>query len=182
MSSMVCAESWERQPSISCSDRRKEGGFHLSNFSEISRRAVSPRLSISSIMPVTMSRTFLASAVACSGGRPVFRYRAILPSSHSSQPLRKLADSGYRLTQFDVAGGSAMLFGCIAGLVIRFDRFRCGRKNREVPPADNLGCGNGDISRDRHLDQSWRFRVERSLDIRADIIHRLHFGCDFKAK
>src|SRR5207237_9601942 len=62
----------------------KEGGFHLSNLSEISRRAVSPRLSISSMMPVTMSRTFFASAVACSGGRPVFRYRAILPSSQSS--------------------------------------------------------------------------------------------------
>src|SRR5437588_4851953 len=164
MSSMVCAESWERQSSICCSDRRKAGGFHLSNFSEISRRAVSPRLSISSIMPVTMSRTFLASAVACSGGRPVFRYRAILPSSQSS-PASKLSDSRDRFTEFDVAGGPSMLFGRIAGLVIRFDGVRRGRKNGEVPPADNLGRGDGNISRNRHLDQSWRFRVERSLGI-----------------
>src|SRR5439155_5079841 len=98
------------------------------------------------------------------------------------RPASKLSDSRDRFTEFDVAGGPSMLFGRIAGLVIRFDGVRRGRKNGEVPPADNLGRGDGDISRNRHLDQSWHFRVERSLDIRADIIHRLYFGCDFKAK
>src|SRR5207237_10599976 len=98
------------------------------------------------------------------------------------RPASKLSDSRDRFTEFDVADGPSMLFGRIAGLVIRFDGVRRGRKNGEVPPADNLGCGNGDISRDRHLDQSWRFRVERSLDICADIVLGLHFGCDFKAK
>src|ERR1700730_16546542 len=71
-----------------------------------------------------------------------------------------------------------MLLGRVARFVIRLDRLRCGRKHREVPPADDFGRGHGYVSRDGNLDEGRRVRVERSPDARADVVRRLHFGCN----
>src|SRR6516225_5855414 len=77
MSSSARLSSRERQRSISRSSRRNEGGSHLSKRAEHSRKAASPRASMDSRIPVTMSRTLRESAEFCSGFRPVLRWRAI---------------------------------------------------------------------------------------------------------
>src|ERR1700737_2859411 len=198
MSSMFRRASCDTQSSISRSDRRNAGGFHLSNFSDISRRAVSPRDSMSSRMPVTVSRIFFASALACSGVRPAFRGR-VMGASVQYQSSRRgsvtrtgrvedpaphtpLADRRDWFGELDIAGRPAVLFGRVSSLVVRFDRVGCGRKHREIPPADDFRRGYRDIPRDRHLDQRRRFRVERPLDGGADVLGRLHFGGNLKAE
>src|ERR1700730_978388 len=84
--------------------------------------------------------------------------------------------------EFDVGGGTGMLFGRIARLVIRFDGIRCGRQHWEVPPTKNFGGGYRDSSCDRHFNQSGCIRVESELDSRADFLRRLYLGCDPEAE
>src|SRR3989442_14694439 len=88
MSSMFRLGSWDRQPSISASDRRNVGGFHLSNFSEISRRAVSPRLSTSSIMAVGKARALFSSAGGWSREPPGFFLGGLLASFLNFLPAK----------------------------------------------------------------------------------------------
>src|SRR5580693_7955322 len=64
ISSIVCGATLSKSAAISFSERRKLGGDHLSNRSDISRTAASPRLATSAMTLSTMLR-ILASAASC---------------------------------------------------------------------------------------------------------------------
>src|SRR5690606_6795425 len=66
--------------SISACDRRKFSGDHLSNFSDSSRTAASPRFATSSRMPSTVARTLRSASALSAASPPFFRYRIILSS------------------------------------------------------------------------------------------------------
>src|SRR5277367_3113309 len=78
MSSMSWLETFAIAASISAGDRRKVAGDHLSNFSDSSRRAASPRVSTSVRMPSTVARTLASLAATSLASRPRFRCLAIV--------------------------------------------------------------------------------------------------------
>src|ERR1700722_16487059 len=88
-------------PSISLEDRRKAAGDHLSNFSDSSRSAASPRASTSLKMPSTVARTFASLAATSLASRPRFRGLAMSrPSLEKSVPSARCArdDGDYGFT------------------------------------------------------------------------------------
>src|SRR6266850_638990 len=70
MSAMSRAETLFIAASISEGLRRKEGGENLSNFSESSRTAVSPRVSMSFSVDSTIPRTLASSSARSAAGFP----------------------------------------------------------------------------------------------------------------
>src|SRR5947209_4238089 len=77
MSAIVCAGTWATRARISSSDRRKLGGDHLSNLSDNSRTALSPRAWTSAMIASTVARVF-ASVSSCWPASPaVLMWRAI---------------------------------------------------------------------------------------------------------
>src|SRR6516165_10928975 len=184
MSSTLCSSSSDKAASMSPSDKRNTGGFHLSSLSEISRNATSPWLCISSRIPVTMSRTFLASTLDCSGVRPALRCRgmAALLLEHSPWDEASLAAGGHGLRHFRFPRRPTMLLGGVSRFVVRLDRFRCARQHGEVPPANDFRGGHRNIPRDRHLDHRGCLGIQRSLNTGAYVLRRFRFGGDFEAK
>src|SRR3984957_2919614 len=77
MSSMSRPETFAIAASMSAGDRRKFAGDHLSNFSDSSRKAMSPRVSTSFKMPSTVARTLASLAATSLASRPRFRCLAI---------------------------------------------------------------------------------------------------------
>src|SRR3984893_13320597 len=73
MSAMSRAETLFIAASISEGLRRKEGGENLSNFSESSRTAVSPRVSMSFSVDSTIPRTLASSSARSAAGFPLFK-------------------------------------------------------------------------------------------------------------
>src|SRR6516164_4915130 len=75
-----------------------------------------------------------------------------------------------------------MLFGSVAGLVVRFGSgWRC-RKDRKIPPSDNFGSCHGNVTGDGHFHERRSVRVESAFKRGSDLILGLYLGCDFKAE
>src|ERR1700730_14321895 len=78
MSAMSRAETLFIAASISEGLRRKEGGENLSNFSESSRTAVSPRVSMSFSVDSTIPRTLASSSARSAAGFPLFKQAIVI--------------------------------------------------------------------------------------------------------
>src|SRR5690606_10478251 len=80
MSSITPAGTVATIAAISSLDRRKLAGDHLSNLSDSSRTAASPRLVTSSRIPSTVARTLRSASALSAASVPFFRYWIILSS------------------------------------------------------------------------------------------------------
>src|ERR1700722_17544706 len=87
---------------MSAGERRKFSGDHLSNFSDSSRKAASPRVSTSVRMPSTVARTLASLAATSLASRPRFRCLAIVlvlgSRRRPERPLRARDDIDYGFT------------------------------------------------------------------------------------
>src|ERR1700676_3154319 len=72
---------------ISPSDRRKDAGDHLSNFSEYLRTAVSPRAAISARIASTGLRTCALFSAFTSADWPVLMWRIMACSQNLASPV-----------------------------------------------------------------------------------------------
>src|SRR5260370_21871264 len=91
MSSITPCGRARTQSAISLSESLKDGGDHLSNFSEYSRTAASPRAAISERMPSTVDRTCALFSLFASADWPDLRWRimACSPNQFRVNPLQR---------------------------------------------------------------------------------------------
>src|ERR1700674_3703845 len=84
MSSTTCCGNARMHSAISLSKRRKDAGDHLSNFSEYSRTAASPRAAISSRIAYTVVRTCALFSALAAADWPVLIWRIMACSQIES--------------------------------------------------------------------------------------------------
>ena len=87
ISSTTCCGNSRMHAAISLSERRKDAGDHLSNFSEYSRTAISPRAAISARIASTVLRTCALFSAFASADCPVLMWR-IMACSPKLSPLQ----------------------------------------------------------------------------------------------
>src|ERR1051326_4850834 len=78
MSSITWGDREWMHSAISASERRNDGGDHLSNFCEYSRTAFSPLAAMLSRMLSTVLRTCNVLSAFIAADWPLFKYRIIL--------------------------------------------------------------------------------------------------------
>src|ERR1700692_491154 len=87
MSSTTCCGNERMQSAISLAERRKDAGDHLSNFSEYSRTAASPRAAISARIASTVLRTCVLFSAFVSADWPVLLWRIMACSPNLIRPV-----------------------------------------------------------------------------------------------
>src|SRR5258708_35595254 len=87
MSSTTCCGNARMHSAISLSERRKVAGDHLSNFSEYSRTAASPRAAISARIASTVLRTCALFSAFASADWPILMWRIMACSPNLVRPV-----------------------------------------------------------------------------------------------
>ena len=87
ISSTTCCGNSRMHAAISLSERRKDAGDHLSNFSEYSRTAISPRAAISARIASTVLRTCALFSAFASADCPLLMWRIMACSPKLIAPV-----------------------------------------------------------------------------------------------
>src|SRR6202049_342065 len=87
MSSITPCGKAHKHSAISLSESLNEGGDHLSNFSEYSRTAASPRAAISERIASTVLRTCALFSAFASADWPVLMWRIMACSPNLASPV-----------------------------------------------------------------------------------------------
>src|ERR1035437_9101294 len=128
MSSMTCCGKARTHSSISLGERRNDAGDHLSNFSEYSRTAASPRAAMSARIVSTVLRTCALFSAFASADWPVLRWRIMACSRYPFM----LRTQDFRTTHFSNRAVYA-----------HPGSFGLGRWLLLLPPQQNLWADSG---------------------------------------